>query len=65
MNEQIKRLSYEMRLYGINTNFESRSISAINNGQSHLEFLHLLLEDEKNNRKDKYGNKNNHDRLNL
>ena len=55
MNEQVKRLSYEMRLYGINTNFESRAMIAISHGQSHLEFLHLLLEDEKNNRKDKLG----------
>jgi DNA replication protein DnaC len=55
MNEQIKRLSYELRLYGINTSFEARAMSAINHGQSHLEFLSLLLEDEKNSRKDKFG----------
>jgi DNA replication protein DnaC len=44
-----------MRLYGIHTHFEARAMSAINQGQSHLEFLHLLLEDEKNTRKDKFG----------
>jgi DNA replication protein DnaC len=55
MNEQVKRLSYEMRLFGINAQCEFRAMSAVNQGQSHLEFLHLLLEDEKNFRKDKFG----------
>lgn len=53
MNEQIKRLSYDLRLFGVHANFESRAASALSQGQDPTEFLHLLLEDERLFRKDR------------
>jgi DNA replication protein DnaC len=55
MNEQIQRLSHELRLHGIHANFESRAAQATSKGYHPLEFLHLLLEDERLYRKDRLG----------
>lgn len=55
MNEQVRRLSHELRLFGIHSNFESRAASATSQGQHPLEFLQLLLEDERLFRKDRLG----------
>lgn len=55
MNEQVQRLSYELRLFGIHANFEARAASATGQGQHPLDFLHLLLEDERLFRKDRLG----------
>ena len=53
MNEQVRQHAYDMRLLGIHQNFESRSSEAIKAGLHPLEFLNLLLQDEKNYRKDR------------
>ena len=55
MNEQVQRLSHELRLFGIHTNFEARAASATSQGQHPLEFLQLLLEDERLYRRDRFG----------
>ena len=55
MNEQIQRLSHELRLFGIHANFEARAAQATSRGYHPLEFLHLLLEDERLYRKDRLG----------
>lgn len=53
MNEQVRQLAYEMRLIGLHQSFESRASDAVKNGLHPLEFLSLLLQDEKNYRKDR------------
>ncbi len=53
MNEQVRQLAYEMRLIGVHQNFESRASEAVKSGLHPLEFLNLLLQDEKNYRKDR------------
>ena len=53
MNEQVRRLSYDLRLFGIHANFEARAASATSQGQHPAEFLQLLLEDERLFRKDR------------
>lgn len=53
MSEQVRQLMYEMRLIGMHQNYESRSSEAVRNGLHPLEFLNLLLQDEKNYRKDR------------
>lgn len=55
MNEQVRRLSYDLRLFGIQANFEARAATAISQGQDPLDFLHLLLQDEQLFRKDRLG----------
>lgn len=55
MNEQVRRLSYELRLFGIHENFEARAASATGQGQHPVEFLELLLEDERLFRKNRLG----------
>ena len=44
---EIKRLSHELRLYGIHENFERRLTLASSEGQTGEELLIRLLEDEK------------------
>lgn len=53
MNEQVRQLAYEMRLIGLHQSFESRAVDAVKNGLHPLEFLNLILQDEKNYRKDR------------
>lgn len=53
MHEQIKQLSHELRLFGVYQNFEARSAHAAASQLDPLEFLVLLLEDEKLFRKDR------------
>lgn len=53
MNEQVRELSYEMRLLGVHQNYEARASEAVRSGLHPLEFLNLLLQDEKNFRKDR------------
>jgi hypothetical protein len=55
MNEQVRRLSHELRLFGIHASFEARAAEATNRGQHPLEFLELLLEDARLSRKDRLG----------
>lgn len=55
MNEQVQRLSYELRLFGIHANFEARAAQAASNAQNPMEFLQLLLEDERLYRRDRFG----------
>jgi DNA replication protein DnaC len=55
MNDQVRRLSHELRLFGIHTNFEARAAQATSKGYHPLEFLQLLLEDERLFRKDRLG----------
>lgn len=55
MNEQVRRLSHELRLFGIHANFEARAAGATAQGQHPVEFLELLLEDERLCRKDRLG----------
>lgn len=51
MNDQLRNLSFSLRLYGIHGNFEKRAISAEAQSLNHLEFLKLILEDEVSQRK--------------
>lgn len=53
MNEHVQQILYEMRLFGMHQNFESRSAEAVSKGLHPLEFLHLLMQDEKNWRRDR------------
>lgn len=46
INDQMKSLSHQLRLFGVNANFEKRAHEAQGQGLSHLEFLRLVLEDE-------------------
>jgi hypothetical protein len=53
MLDQIKNLSHQMRLFGIHAAADRRAQEALS-GQLHpLEFLRLILEDEKLSRKDR------------
>ena len=53
INDQTRNLSHELRLFGVHQNFEKRAAAASADGQNHIEFLRLLLEDEKLHRKDR------------
>lgn len=53
MNDQVRRLSHQMRLFGIHEAAERRAAEAVANGLHPLEFLRLLLEDEALSRKDR------------
>ena len=50
---EIKRLSHELRLFGIHESFERRVSNASLEGQTGEELLIQLLEDEKLNRKNR------------
>lgn len=52
ITEQIKTLSWQLRLFGVHQHFEKRIQSAAAQGQNAAEFLRLLLEDELLARKD-------------
>jgi len=53
MLDQIKNLSYQMRLFGIHEASERRASEAVSGSLHPLEFLRLLLEDELLSRKDR------------
>jgi len=53
MNEQVRRLSHELRLFGIHASFEARASQAASTSQHPLEFLAVLLEDERLARRDR------------
>lgn len=53
MNDQMKNLSHELRLFGVHANFEKRAHEAAGQGLSHLEFLRLILGDEALHRKER------------
>ncbi len=53
INDQLRIISHELRLFGVHQNFEKRADQAAAQGLNHLEFLRLILEDEKLHRKDR------------
>lgn len=53
MNEQVRRLAWELRLSGVHSSFEARAAEAVANSSHPLEFLALVLEDERLARKDR------------
>jgi DNA replication protein DnaC len=53
LNDQLKMISHELRLFGVHASFERRAAEAAAQGLNHLEFTRLLLEDEKLHRKDR------------
>ena len=53
MNTQAKRLAHELRLFGIHASIEARTEEAIARQLHPSEFLSLLLEDERLQRKDR------------
>jgi hypothetical protein len=52
MLDQVKNLSYQMRLFGIHQACERRAAEALSQQLHPLEFLRLLLEEELLSRKD-------------
>jgi DNA replication protein DnaC len=46
INEQVRQLSHQLRVFGVHAHFEARANEAQGKGLSHLEFLKLVLEDE-------------------
>lgn len=52
MNDQIKKLAHELRLYGIYGGYERRCEQAANQALNTLEFLRIILEDEFKYRKE-------------
>ena len=53
MLDQIKNLSYQMRLFGIHESCERRAAEAVAGALHPLEFLRLVLEEELLSRKDR------------
>jgi len=53
INDQMKSLSHQLRLFGVHANFERRAHEAQGQSLSHLEFLRLVLEDEVIQRKER------------
>lgn len=53
MNEQVRQVAHQLRLFGVHAAFEQRALEASGKGLSHLEFLRLILEDEVCNRKNR------------
>jgi DNA replication protein DnaC len=53
INDQMKSLTHNLRLFGVHANFEKRAAEAAGQSLSHLEFLRLLLEDEALQRKER------------
>lgn len=51
MNDQVKQLTHNLRLFGVHNGFERRAQQAGAESLNHLEFLRLILEDEFNQRK--------------
>lgn len=53
MNEQVRQVAHQLRLFGVHAGFEQRALEASGKGLSHMEFLRLILEDEVINRKNR------------
>ena len=53
INDQMRILSHQLRLFGVHGSFEKRSAQAEGQGLSCLEFLRLVLEDEIIHRKER------------
>lgn len=53
INDQMKSLSHQLRLFGVHAHFEARANQAQAQGLGHLEFLRLILEDESLFRKER------------
>jgi DNA replication protein DnaC len=53
IQDQMKMLSHQLRLFGVHQGFERRATQAASEGLNHLEFLRLILEDEILNRKER------------
>lgn len=53
INDQLRNVSHQLRLFGVHANFEKRANQAAGQGLTHLEFLKLILEDEVSQRKDR------------
>lgn len=53
INDQMRSLSHQLRLFGVHANFEKRANQAAGQGLNHLEFLRLVLEDEMSQRKER------------
>lgn len=51
MQDQLKQMSHNLRLFGVHGGFEKRAQQAGAESLNHLEFLRLILEDEFNQRK--------------
>ena len=53
INDQMRNISHQLRLFGVHAGFEARANQAVADGLSHLEFLRLVLEDEVLQRKER------------
>lgn len=53
INDQMRMLSHDLRLFGVHAGFEARAAQAASQGLNHLEFLRLVLEDEVLQRKER------------
>jgi DNA replication protein DnaC len=53
INDQMKTLSHNLRLFGVHSGFAARANQAAADSLSHLEFLRLVLEDEVLHRKER------------
>jgi DNA replication protein DnaC len=53
MTDQVRQLAHTLRLFGVHSGFERRAAQAQAEGQSCLEFLRLVLEDEVLQRKNR------------
>lgn len=53
INDQMKKITHGLRLFGVHANFDRRANEAQGQGLSHLEFLRLVLEDEVVQRKER------------
>ncbi len=53
INDQMKNITHSLRLFGVHAGFERRAAQAASQGLNHLEFLHLVLEDEVLQRKER------------
>jgi DNA replication protein DnaC len=53
INDQMRNISHQLRLFGVHAGFEARANQAAADGLSHLEFLRLVLEDEVLQRKER------------
>ena len=54
IESQVQNLSHELRLWGVHECFAARAKEAVAQGLHPLEFLNLVLEDEKLRRKDRF-----------
>lgn len=53
INDQVRQLSHQLRVFGVHAHFEARANEAQGKGLSHLEFLKLVLEDEAMQRRER------------